>query len=165
MQSFTRFLDNLLYRQLEAISIALLSSEGTKLATEDAVIRIVDVAIDNVAGAVADFFLAHEIGNRPDGIQVFAFKKAQRILFGNAFSSDNFLVEVAQRAALNEKLHKTKLRKTAGLAMMRIIRETPNTKLQAPEKLQNSSSKMTRCAWNLELGVSLELGAWCLVFK
>ena|ERR1051326_496135 len=117
MQSFTRFLDDLLDRQLEPVGISFLSSEGTELATQDAIIRIVDVPIDNVAGAVSHLFLSREIGDRPDRVKVFAFKKAQRIRFGNAFPGDNFLVEVAQRAALDEKLHETNLRKTAALAM------------------------------------------------
>ena len=44
--------------------------------------------------------------------------------------------------------------------------ETPNTKLQTPEKLQAPSSKLEARAavWSLELGISLVFGAWCLVF-
>jgi hypothetical protein len=38
--------------------------------------------------------------------------------------------------------------------------KTPNTKIQAPEKLQSpSSNKWYRCGiWDLEFGISLELG-------
>jgi hypothetical protein len=41
--------------------------------------------------------------------------------------------------------------------------KAPRSKLQAPEKLQNSSSKRAaRTVWSLALEVSLELAAWIL---
>src|SRR5205814_7738093 len=44
-----------------------------------------------------------------------------------------------------------------------IVKKAPSSNIQAPEKLQTSSSKTRSPAfWFLELGVSLELGAWCL---
>jgi len=42
--------DDLLDRKLESISIALLFGEGTKLATQDAIVRVVDITIDDVTG-------------------------------------------------------------------------------------------------------------------
>jgi hypothetical protein len=43
------------------------------------------------------------------------------------------------------------------------MKKAPSTKFQAPKKLQTSSSKTwSRASWFLELGVSLELGAWNL---
>src|ERR1051326_8840042 len=42
-------------------------------------------------------------------------------------------------------------------------RKAPSSNIQAAEKLQFSSSKNSRLhCWSLELGVSLELGWWCL---
>src|ERR1051325_9791903 len=46
--------------------------------------------------------------------------------------------------------------------------ETPNTKHQAPEKLQTPSSKPDSARggiWSLELGVFMVFGVWCLVFS
>jgi hypothetical protein len=44
--------------------------------------------------------------------------------------------------------------------------EAPSTKFQAPEKPQTSNTKADPVThgfdWNLELGISLELGAWNL---
>src|SRR5438093_5872015 len=53
----------------------------------------------------------------------------------------------------------TKLQRNPGI-------ETPKTKLQTPKKSQVPSSKPRPAlrAWNLELGASLVLGAWCLEF-
>ena len=45
--------------------------------------------------------------------------------------------------------------------------QTPNTKIQTPEKFQITSSKAATSRtefWDLELGISLVLGAWFLVF-
>jgi len=41
-------------------------------------------------------------------------------------------------------------------------REAPNSNIQAPEKLQEPSSKLARANWCLMFGISLELGCWCL---
>jgi len=41
--------------------------------------------------------------------------------------------------------------------------EAPNSKLQAPEKFQASNFKKTVGGyWNFELGISLDVGGWCL---
>src|SRR5215471_14198871 len=45
-----------------------------------------------------------------------------------------------------------------------VHREAPNPKLQAPGKLQTSSSRIRARPWCLEHGASLELGAWDLDF-
>jgi hypothetical protein len=42
------------------------------------------------------------------------------------------------------------------------VLEAPNPKLQAPEKFQTSSSKGRETVRGLELGASLELGAFCI---
>ena len=63
LQRFARFLDHLRNGQLETIRITFLARERTELAAQDAVVRVVEVAIDDIAGAIADFLLAREIGN------------------------------------------------------------------------------------------------------
>src|SRR5438876_10827164 len=99
---FDDFLDTV----LEAVGVAFFAGKGAKLAAQDAVVGIVDVAIDNVAGIVAVLPLPNEIGDRADGIEVFAFKQAQAVGFGNTFTGDNFLVDVAQFAAFEKKAHR-----------------------------------------------------------
>jgi hypothetical protein len=51
--------------------------------------------------------------------------------------------------------------------MNRKARNKKSTKLQAPEKRQTSSSnhRPAPMVWFLELGISLELGAWSLVLR
>ena len=108
-QRLARLLDHLRDGQLEAIRIAFLARERAELAGEDAIVRVVDVTINDEAGAQAVFTLVHEIGNGTNGIQVFRLKQPQRVGLRNAFAGDNFVVEVAQFAALDEKIHNEKL--------------------------------------------------------
>ena len=99
------FCDDFLDGELEAVGVAFLARERAELARQDAVIRVVDVAVDDVAGAVADLFLPRKIRDGADGVQVLGFKQPQRVGLGNAFAGDDLVVNVAQFAALNEKIH------------------------------------------------------------
>jgi hypothetical protein len=56
LQGFPRLFNDLLDGQLEAVGVAFLARERAELARQDAVVRVVDVAVDDVAGAVANFF-------------------------------------------------------------------------------------------------------------
>ena len=109
-------LDYFLDGELETIGVAFLSGEGAELAAQDAVIRVVDVAIDDVAGAVTHLALPGKVGNRTDGIQILALEQAQGVGFGNPFAGGDFLVKVAEFAVLEKKLHKLRLAERAGLA-------------------------------------------------
>ena len=60
-QRLARLLDNFLDGMLEAVGVALFAGEGAELAAQDAVIGVIDVAVDDVAGAIADLALP-----RPD---------------------------------------------------------------------------------------------------
>src|SRR5581483_711236 len=102
LQRFPRLVHDFSFAQLETIGIALLPRERTKLAGQ---VAIVDVAIDDVAGAVAGFPLAREIGDGADGVQVLAFEESQRVGVGDPFTRRDFLVQIAQLAALNEEIH------------------------------------------------------------
>ena len=116
LQRLARLLDDLLDGQLEAVGVALLAGEGAELAAQDAVVRVVDVAVDDVAGAVAHLALAGEVGDGAEGVQVLALEQAQRVGLGNALAGGDLVVEVAQFAALDEKLHKLRLAEREGLA-------------------------------------------------
>ena len=110
LQGLSRFRDNFLDRQLKTVRVALLTRERAELARQDAVIGIIDVAIDDEAGAVvAGFFLPCKIRNRADGVQILRFKQPQRGDLGNALARDDFVVNVAKFAALNEKIHEAKI--------------------------------------------------------
>jgi hypothetical protein len=109
-------LNDFINRQLEPVGIALLSGKGTKLAAQDAVVRVVDVAIDDIAGPIANFSLARHIGYRPDRIYILALEKAQRVRFGNAFAGDNLVIDVPEIAALDEKLHKDTITENASFS-------------------------------------------------
>src|SRR5882762_6807609 len=79
LQRFARLPDDLLDGKLKAVGVAFLFREGAELAREDAVVRVVDVAVDDEAGAVAVLFRADEIGDGSKGVQVLRFKQPQRI--------------------------------------------------------------------------------------
>src|ERR1700679_4167023 len=116
LQRLAGFPDNFFDGKLEAVRIAFLAREGTELAGKNAVIRVIDVAIDDVTGPVANLALAHKIRNGPDGVQIPGFKQPQGAGLRNAFASDDLVVDVAQFAALNEKIHAIDLTENGHLA-------------------------------------------------
>ncbi len=95
---------------LEAVGVALFAGERAELAAQDAVVGVIDVAIDDVAGAVAGFALAGQVRDGADGVQVLRFKQPERVGLGNAFARGDLVVKVAQSAALGEKIHRPKLK-------------------------------------------------------
>src|SRR5436190_11705214 len=105
LDGFSGFLDNFLNGILKSIGVALLSSKSAKLTTQDTIIGVVDVTIENVAGPVTHFALACQIGNSTQCIQVFRFEEAQGFVFGNPFTGGDLVVKVSQLTALDEKLH------------------------------------------------------------
>ena len=109
-------LDDFLDGELEAVGVALLAGEGAELAVQDAVVRVVDVTVDDVAGAVAHFALPGEVGDRADGIQLFALKKAEGVGLGDPLAGGDFIIKVAEFALLDEKLHQIRLAEPGALA-------------------------------------------------
>ena len=106
LQRLARLRDDFLDGQLKAVRVAFLARERTELAGEDAVVRVVDVTVDDVAGAVANLPLPHEIRDGTKRVQILGLKQPQRVGLGNALGGDYFVINVAQFAALNEKIHK-----------------------------------------------------------
>ena len=105
-QRLARLLDNLLQRELEAVGVALLAGERAELAAQNAVVRVVDVAVDDVAGAVAHLAPPGQVCNGAQGIQILAFEQPQRVGLGNPLAGGDLFVEVANFAVLDEKLHR-----------------------------------------------------------
>jgi len=116
VQRLARFLNDFLDAELEAVGVALFAREGAELAAQDAVVRVVDVAVDDVAGAVADAALPRDVRDRADGVQVFALEQAQRVGLGDPFTRGDFVVEVSQFGALDKKVHLIRLPEAGPLA-------------------------------------------------
>src|ERR1051325_5979646 len=104
-QRLARLLDHLLDAQLKAVLVALLAREGAELAAQDAVVGVVEVAVDDVAGAVADLAFPGEIGERAKGIEVFRLEQAQCVGLGEPFTCGHLVVEVAQRTLFQQEIH------------------------------------------------------------
>src|ERR1019366_6964572 len=91
--------------ELEAIGVALLAGEGAELAAQDAVIRVVDVAVDDVAGTAGHFALPDKVGDGAENVQVVALEKAERVGLGNPLAGGDLVVKIAEITALDEELH------------------------------------------------------------
>ena len=109
VQRFARFLDDFIDGELESVGIALFPRKRAKLAAQNAIVRIVDVAVQDITGPVADFALTREVSDGAKRVQVLALDKPQRVGLGNAFAGGDLVVKIAQLAALNEKLHQSGL--------------------------------------------------------
>jgi len=116
LQRFARFRDDFLEAELKAIRVPLLAGEGAELAAQDAVVRVIDVTVQDVAGPAADLALAGQAGDGAQRVQVFAFKKAERVGFGNPLAGGDLVIQVAQFAALNKEMHSLPLPEAAALA-------------------------------------------------
>jgi hypothetical protein len=98
-------LDDLLNGELKTIGIALLPGEGAELAAEDAIIGVIQVAIDQVGGMGADAAVAEFIGQGTEGVEVAGSEEAQGFFGGEAFSVEEALTEGMERGALPAAIH------------------------------------------------------------
>ena len=90
------FFDDLFGAELPAVGVAFFAGERAELAAQDAVVGVVDVGVDDVGGAVADFALAGDVGKGAEGVNVFGIEKAEGFVVGEPFACDGFVVEVAE---------------------------------------------------------------------
>ncbi len=79
LQRLAGLRDDLRDAKLKPVRVARLARKRTELAAQDAVVRVVDVAVQDIARPVADPALPGKVGDGPDGVQIFALKKAQRV--------------------------------------------------------------------------------------
>ena len=105
VQGLAGFLDHLPDAQLETVRIALFPREGAEPAAQDAVVRVVEIPVDDVAGPPAHLALLRQAGNRPEGMQIPALEQPQRIGLGNPLAGGGLVVEVPQLAALDKEVH------------------------------------------------------------
>jgi hypothetical protein len=114
VQRLTGLLDYLLNPKLKSVSIPLFPSKGAELTTENAVVRIVDITVQNITGLVACLTLSDKVGDGSDGVQVLAFEQPQGIGLRNSFVCGDLFIKVPQFAALNEKLHQIEIPEIIG---------------------------------------------------
>src|SRR4026209_2391786 len=106
-QRLAGLLHNLLDGMLEAVGVTFLAGEGAELAGEDAVVRVVDVAVDDVAGAIAGLSPANEVRDSAGGVEILALEQPQGVFVGNALASDFLFINVTQPALLQKEIHRT----------------------------------------------------------
>ena len=100
-----RFFHDFFDAVLNAVRVALFAGKGAELAAQDAVIGVIDVAIDDVAGAVARLARPDQVGDGAQRVKVLALQEAQGVLVGYALACVDFFVKVAQLVILPEKFH------------------------------------------------------------
>ena len=94
-EGFACLLDDLIHAELKAISISFLSAKSAKLTTENAVIGVVDVPIDDVARTVSHLSCASKIAQCRDGIEVWGLPHPQGVGLGESFTACQLVVKVA----------------------------------------------------------------------
>jgi hypothetical protein len=104
-ERFLRIFSHLLDGQLEAVGVAFLAGERTELAAQDAVVRIVDVTVQDIGGVVAHLPLPRLIGQRAESVQILGLEQPQRIRLVEAFAGSGFFAEVTKFAALKKEVH------------------------------------------------------------
>jgi hypothetical protein len=95
IQRFAGFFQNLFERELESVRIALFAREGTELAAQDAVVGIVDVAIEDETRPRPDFLLARQVGDGSKGVEVTRFEKTLGVCVGDPFAASYLVVNIA----------------------------------------------------------------------
>ena len=93
--------------------ITLSSAKSTKLARQDANVRIVDIAVQNISSTIPVFSFADDIGDRAERVNVGRPVELNCFLVTDAFCGDNLVVNRAKRrrneAGACEIFHKIKL--------------------------------------------------------
>ena len=140
-ERLARPLDHLRNGQFEAVGVAFFAGERAELAGQYAVVRVVDIAIDDVAGAVSRLFPAREIRNGTHGVEVLRFEQPERIGVGNAFADGHLVINVAEFAALNEKFHEQQINSNRSFGKVEFDRRLRGLRLIENMRLPRFSSR------------------------
>ena len=70
LNSISHCLDNFVDRIFKRVSIAFFSSKRAKLAGQDANVRVIDVAVVDIACVVAVLSFAHDVRNHSEGVKI-----------------------------------------------------------------------------------------------
>src|SRR5579863_753900 len=90
------FFDDFFDGKLEAVGIALFAGESAELATENAVVGVVDVAIDDVAGAITVFAAALDIRDCAEGVEIGGLEELLGVSVGDSLAGVDFGINVPQ---------------------------------------------------------------------
>jgi hypothetical protein len=104
-EGFAGFGQHLVEGQLEAVGVAFLAGEGAELATEDAVIGVIEVAVDEVGGVGSDAAVAEFVGQGTEGVEVAGSEEGQGFLGGEALAVEESLAKGLERGALPAAVH------------------------------------------------------------
>src|SRR5205823_11143002 len=76
--------------------IAFPGAKSAELARENANIRIIDVAIQDIRGAISVFSLPNHIGDETKGVDICGAIKARSFVLVDSFRRNDFLADRAQ---------------------------------------------------------------------
>ena len=89
-------LDDLGDGQFEGMRVAFPGTKGAELARENADVRIVDVPIQDIGGAIPVFSLPDDIGDEPERIDVGGAIETRRFVLVDSFSCHDLIADRAQ---------------------------------------------------------------------
>ena len=96
MQRLPSRLDDLGDGYFECMRIAFSGAKGAELTRKNADVRIIDVAIQNISGAVPVFSFPNDIGDEPERINVCGAIEARCFLLVDPFSGHDLIADRAQ---------------------------------------------------------------------
>jgi hypothetical protein len=99
LEGFAGFLDHFIDGEFESVLVTFFAGEGAELAAEDAVIGIIDVAVDDVAGARLVALAVGEVGEAADGGDIGVLQEVECLLFGEALAVVDFIGDGAEDLA------------------------------------------------------------------
>lgn len=99
LEGFAGFLDHFIDGEFEAVLVTFFAGEGAELATEDAVIGVIDVAVDDIAGAGVVTLAVGEVGEAADGGDIGVLQEEEGVLFGDALAGVDFIGDGAEDLA------------------------------------------------------------------
>src|ERR1700693_45169 len=96
MERLTCCLDDLGDGHLECMRVAFPGAKSAELARENADVRIIDVPIQDVGGAIPIFSLPNDIGDQPEFINICGAVEARCFVLGDPSSCHDLIIDRAQ---------------------------------------------------------------------
>lgn len=115
-ERFACFVDDFFYGVLKSIGVALLSRKGAELAAQYAVVGVVEIAVNDVAGAVACFAIPRHVRQCPHCVEVLFVEKAHCLGVGNPLAGCHFVIDAGQVPGPGNRTHAILLADWKGLA-------------------------------------------------
>lgn len=106
-------LDDLRDGQFEGVRISFPGTEGAELARKNANVGIIDVAVQDIGGAISVFPLPNEVGHETECVNVRGTIEARRFVLVNSFTGHDLIADRAQflrnEADARETFHRLNL--------------------------------------------------------